>query len=94
VQSHSGCTRTQILAGANKDHQVVEEGREVIVERGAKLGAEPSDTGSGLVMSRRLQSHGSIVVGDSLATQKMTNCPLIEWGFCSHVTSAAELRHH
>jgi hypothetical protein len=50
VQSHSGCTRTQSLASANKDHQVVEEGREVVVERGAKLGVEPSNTGSGLVV--------------------------------------------
>jgi hypothetical protein len=31
VQSHSGCTRTQSLAGANKRHQVVEEGCEVVV---------------------------------------------------------------
>jgi hypothetical protein len=31
VQSHSGCTRTQSLAGANKRHQVIEEGREVVV---------------------------------------------------------------
>jgi hypothetical protein len=29
------------------------------------------------------------VVGDSLATQKVTNYPLIEGGYCSHVTSAA-----
>jgi hypothetical protein len=50
VQSHSGCTRTQSLEGANKGHQVVEEGREVIVERGATLGVEPSDTLSGLVV--------------------------------------------
>jgi hypothetical protein len=50
VQSHSECTRTQSLAGANKGHQVVEEGREIIVERGIKLGAEPSHTGSGLVV--------------------------------------------
>jgi hypothetical protein len=34
VQSHSGCTRTQSLAGADNRHQVVEEGREVVVERG------------------------------------------------------------
>jgi hypothetical protein len=46
VQSHSGCTRTQSLAGANKRHQVVEEGRGVVVERGTELGAGPSDTGS------------------------------------------------
>jgi hypothetical protein len=50
VQSHSGCTTTQSLAGANKGHQVVEEGREIIVQRWAKLGVEPSDTGSGLVV--------------------------------------------
>jgi hypothetical protein len=31
VQSHSGCTRTQSIAGAN---QVVKGGRGVIVERG------------------------------------------------------------
>jgi hypothetical protein len=32
AQSHSGCTRTQSLVGAkNKRHQVVEEGRKVIV---------------------------------------------------------------
>jgi hypothetical protein len=50
MQSHRRCIRTQNLAGANKGHQVVEEGREVIIEKGAKLGAEPSDTGSGLVV--------------------------------------------
>jgi hypothetical protein len=33
VQSHSGCTRTQSLAGANKRHQVVVGGCEVIVEK-------------------------------------------------------------
>jgi hypothetical protein len=33
VQSHSGCTRTQSLACANR-HQVVEEGHEVVVEGG------------------------------------------------------------
>jgi hypothetical protein len=31
VQSHSGCTRMQSLAGANKRHQVIKEGREVVV---------------------------------------------------------------
>jgi hypothetical protein len=46
--------------------------------KGAKLGAEPSDIESGFVSFRRLHGHGSIVVGDSLATQKTTNCPLIE----------------
>jgi hypothetical protein len=46
--------------------------------RGAKLGAGPSDTESGFVFFRRLQVHESTVVGDSLATQKMTNFPLIE----------------
>jgi hypothetical protein len=50
MQSHSGCTRTQSPAGANKKHQVVEEGRTVIIERRAKLGVEPSDTGSGFVV--------------------------------------------
>jgi hypothetical protein len=40
----------QSLAGANKDNRVVEEGRELVVERGAKLGVEPSDTGLGLVV--------------------------------------------
>jgi hypothetical protein len=50
VQSHSGCTRTQSLAGANKRHQVVEEGHKAVVKRGAKLDAEPSDTGSGFVV--------------------------------------------
>jgi hypothetical protein len=34
VQSHSGCTRTESLEGADNRHQVVEEGREVVVERG------------------------------------------------------------
>jgi hypothetical protein len=34
MQSHSGCIRTQSLAGADKRHQVVVEGREVVVERG------------------------------------------------------------
>jgi hypothetical protein len=33
VQSHSGCTRTHSLVGANKGHEVIEEGRGV-VERG------------------------------------------------------------
>jgi hypothetical protein len=50
MQSHSGYTRTQSLAGANNIHQVVEEGHEVVVERGAKLGAEPPDTGSVFVV--------------------------------------------
>jgi hypothetical protein len=50
VQSHSGCTRTQSLAGANNIHQVVEEGRGVVIEEGAKLGTEPSDTRSGFVL--------------------------------------------
>jgi hypothetical protein len=36
----------QSLAGANNIHQVVEEGRGVVVEGGVKLGAEPSDTRS------------------------------------------------
>jgi hypothetical protein len=44
----------------------------------AWLGIEPSDTGSGFVVKRRLQGHGSTVVGDFLATQKTTNFPLIE----------------
>jgi hypothetical protein len=34
MQSHNGCTKTQILSGANNIHQVVEEGREVFVEGG------------------------------------------------------------
>jgi hypothetical protein len=38
------------IAGAHKDHQVVEEGHEIFIERGVKLGAEPSYTGSGLVV--------------------------------------------
>jgi hypothetical protein len=50
VQSHSGCTRTQRLEGANESHQVVKGGRKVVVERGAKLGAEPPDAGSGFVV--------------------------------------------
>jgi hypothetical protein len=36
VQSHSGCTRTQSLAGANKGYQIVEGGCGVVVERGLK----------------------------------------------------------
>jgi hypothetical protein len=37
VQSHSECTRTQSLEGADKSHQVVEEGgHEVVVEGGLK----------------------------------------------------------
>jgi hypothetical protein len=32
MQSHSECTRTQSLASANNKHQVVEEGRGVVVE--------------------------------------------------------------
>jgi hypothetical protein len=38
------------IAVANKDHRVIEEYHEVVVERGAKLGAEPSDTGLGLAV--------------------------------------------
>jgi hypothetical protein len=38
------------LAGANKRHQVIEEGREIIIEKEAKLGVGPSDTGSGFVV--------------------------------------------
>jgi hypothetical protein len=37
MQSHSGCTRTQSLVDANKRHQVVEEGHEIVVEKGAKI---------------------------------------------------------
>jgi hypothetical protein len=44
--------------GANKGHQVVEEGHEIVIKRGAKLGAGPSDTGLGFVMYCRLQGHG------------------------------------
>jgi hypothetical protein len=47
-------------------------------EGGDKLGAGPSDAGSGFVLYRRLQGHKSTVVGDGLATQKTTNCPLVE----------------
>jgi hypothetical protein len=50
VQSHSGCTRTQSLAGANDMHQVVEEGCEVVVETGVNVGTEPPDTRSGFVL--------------------------------------------
>jgi hypothetical protein len=50
VQSHSGCTRTQSLVGASNIHQVVEEGHGVVVEGGAKLGVEPSNTRSGFVL--------------------------------------------
>jgi hypothetical protein len=50
VQSHSGCTRTQSLADADNSHQIVEEGREVDVGKRAKLGIEPSDTGSDFVL--------------------------------------------
>jgi hypothetical protein len=46
--------------------------------KGAKLGAEPSDMGSGFVVFHRLQGHRSTVVGDSLATQETTNCPRIK----------------
>jgi hypothetical protein len=49
MPSHSGCTRTQSLAGANKRHQVIEEGHKVVIEKRAKLGAEPPDAGSGFV---------------------------------------------
>jgi hypothetical protein len=56
----------------------VEGGRGVIVEKGAKLGAGSSDKESGFVLFYALQDHGSTVVRDSLATQKMTNYPLIE----------------
>jgi hypothetical protein len=38
------------IAGGNKGHQVVEESRIVVVEKGAKLGAEPSDARSGFVL--------------------------------------------
>jgi hypothetical protein len=37
MQSHSGCTGTQSLAGANNRCHVVEEGREVIIEKGGGL---------------------------------------------------------
>jgi hypothetical protein len=50
IQSHSGCTRTQSLAGANNIHQVVQEGRGLVVEGGVKLGVEPSDMGSVFVL--------------------------------------------
>jgi hypothetical protein len=35
-------------------------------------------TQSQVVFFHRLQGHGSTVVGDSLAAQKTTNCPMIE----------------
>jgi hypothetical protein len=50
VQSHSRCTRTQSLAGANNIHQVVEEDREVVVEAGVNVGAEPFVMRSGFVL--------------------------------------------
>jgi hypothetical protein len=50
MHSLSGCTRTQSLACANNIHQVIEECRGVVIEGGAKLGAEPSDTRSGFVL--------------------------------------------
>jgi hypothetical protein len=34
MQSHSGCTKMQSLAGAKEGYQVVEEGRGVVVVRG------------------------------------------------------------
>jgi hypothetical protein len=34
MKSHSKCTRTQSLAGANNIHQFIEEGRGVVVEGG------------------------------------------------------------
>jgi hypothetical protein len=34
MQSHSGCTRMQSLAGANEGDQIVEVGHEVIIDRG------------------------------------------------------------
>jgi hypothetical protein len=42
------------------------------------LGVGPSDKGSGFVFFHRLQGYGSIVVGDSLATQKTINYPKIK----------------
>jgi hypothetical protein len=42
--------QTQSIAGADNRHQVIEAGRGVVVEKGAKLGAEPSDPGSGFVL--------------------------------------------
>jgi hypothetical protein len=50
VQSHSGCTWMQSLAGANNIHQVIEEGREVVVKMQVNVGAEPSDTRSSVVL--------------------------------------------
>jgi hypothetical protein len=50
MQSHIGCTRTQSLAGANKGYQVVEGGRGVFTEKGAKLGAGLSDIESDFVL--------------------------------------------
>jgi hypothetical protein len=31
MQNHSRCTRMQSLVGANKRHQVVEEGRRIVI---------------------------------------------------------------
>jgi hypothetical protein len=50
VQSHSGCTRTQSLAGADNIQQVLEEGCGVVVKAGVNVGVEPSDTRSGFVL--------------------------------------------
>jgi hypothetical protein len=47
-------------------------------EGGAKLGTGPSDAGLGFILYHRLQGHRSTVVGDALATLKMTNFSLIE----------------
>jgi hypothetical protein len=37
-------------SGCKQIHQVVEDGSEIVVEKGAKLGTGPSDTGSGFVL--------------------------------------------
>jgi hypothetical protein len=42
------------------------------------LGVGPSDTRLGFVFFCKLQGHGSTVVRNSLATQKMTNYPQIK----------------
>jgi hypothetical protein len=50
MQSHSGCTRTESLAGAKK--KVIRSSRKVVESssKGAELGAEPSDPGPGFVV--------------------------------------------
>jgi hypothetical protein len=79
-------------SGCKWRHQVAEEGRSFVIICRCNL-ALVLLTWSDFVLFRRLQGHGSIVVGDSLSTQRMTNYPRIKEGTIA-MWLCGGLRHH